>query len=148
MTDIVRKTVDNSVNRLINEFGSDTTNWKWGNMHKLSLDHPLGTVNILNKVFRLNRGPLKIGGSTYTISPYNYRFKEAFRSVFGSSHRHIYSTADWDASCTVIPTGNSGIPASKFYCDQTQLYISGQYHGEYFSADSVRKHEKFRLILK
>jgi len=108
----------------------------------------MGKVNILNKVFHLNRSPLKVGGSRYTISPYNYSFKDAFKSVFGSSHRHIYSIDDWDASCTVIPTGNSGEPASKFYCDQTRLYINGQYHGEYFSDDSVKKHEKFKLILK
>jgi penicillin amidase len=148
MTDIVRKTLGNSVNGLIADYGADTTNWKWGNIHTLSLQHPLGKVNILNKVFKLNRGPMKVGGSSYTISPYNYTLKEAFRSVFGSSQRHIYNLADWDASYTVIPTGNSGVPASKFYCDQTQLYINGQYHQEYFSGDSVKGHEKYQLILK
>ncbi len=79
---------------------------------------------------------------------YTYPFNEPFKSIFGSSQRHIYNVADWDASRTVIPTGNSGEPASKFYCDQTQLYVNGQYHGEYFSDDSVKKHEKFKLILK
>jgi penicillin amidase len=148
MTDIVRKTLGKSVQWLTTNYSADTANWKWGNMHTLTLEHPLGKVNILNKVFHLNRGPLKVGGSSYTISPYYYPFSKAFKSNFGSSQRHIFSIADWDASYTVIPTGNSGIPSSKYYCDQTQMYINGQYHGEYFSDDSVKKHEKYKLILK
>ena len=148
MTDIVRKTLSNSVEFLTANFGTDTVKWKLGNFHALSLEHPLGTINILNKIFHLNRGPLEVGGSTYTISRYSYPFNEPFKCNFGSSQRHIYNVADWDASRTVIPTGNSGEPASKFYCDQTQMYVNGQYHGEYFSDDSVKKHEKFKLILK
>jgi penicillin amidase len=148
MTDIVRKTMGNSIDKLIADYGADTTDWKWGSMHTLSLEHPLGKVKILNKVFHLNRSQIKVGGSKYTISPYNYTFKDAFKSVFGSSQRHVYSIDDWDGSYTVIPTGNSGEPASKFYCDQTQMYINGQYHAEYFSDDSVKKHEKFNLVLK
>jgi penicillin amidase len=148
MTDIVRKTLGKSVEWLTAKYGADTANWKLGNFHALTLEHPLGKVNILNSIFHLNRGPLKVGGSTYTISRYSYPFKEAFKCNFGSSQRHIFSIADWDASFTVIPTGNSGVSTSKFYCDQTQLYINGQYHGEYFSDDIVKKHEKYKLTLK
>jgi penicillin G amidase len=148
MTDIVRRTLSNSVEFLTSNFGTDTAKWKLGNFHALSLEHPLGTINILNKIFHLNRGPLEVGGSTYTISRYSYSFNEPFKCNFGSSQRHIFNVADWDASSTVIPTGNSGEPASNFYCDQTQMYVNGQYHGEYFSDDSVKKHEKFKLILK
>ncbi len=137
-----------SVERLMANSGADTANWKWGNMHTLNLEHPLGKVNILNKVFHLNRSSIKVGGLSTTISPYSYSFKEAFKSNFGSSQRHIYSIADWDASCTVIPTGNSGMSSSKYYCDQTQMYINGQYHSEYFSDDNVKNHEKYKLILK
>jgi penicillin G amidase len=148
MTDIVRRTLGKSIEWLTTNFGADTANWKWGDLHTLTLEHPLGKVNILNKLFHLNRGPLKVGGSSTTISAYSYPFSKPFKSNVGSSHRHIFNLADWDSSCTVIPTGNSGVSSSKFYCDQTQLYINGQYHGEYFSDDSVKKHEKYKLTLK
>ncbi len=68
MTDIVRKTLSNSVECLTSEYGPDTVKWRWGNFHALCPEHPLGTINILNKIFHLNRGPLEVGGSTYTIS--------------------------------------------------------------------------------
>jgi penicillin amidase len=148
MTDIVRNTLSYSVEWLNSKYGTDTVNWKLGNFHALNLEHPLGQINILNKIFNLNRGPLKVGGSTYTVSRYSYPFDRPFKCNFGSSQRHIFNFADWDASLTVIPTGNSGVPASKFYCDQTQLYVDGQYHGEYFSDDMVKKNEKYKLILK
>lgn len=148
MTDIVRKTLGNSIQWLAANYGSDTTNWKWGNIHTLSLEHPMGKVNVLNKVFHLNRGPKRVDGSASTITNYYYFFNEAFKSKFGPSLRHIYNLAEWDSSYTIIPTGNSGISTSKFYCDQTQLYIDGRYHGEYFSEDSVKKHEIYKLILK
>jgi penicillin G amidase len=148
MTDIVRKTLGRSVEWLTTKFGTDTVKWKLGNIHALTLEHPLGKVNILNKVFHLNRGPLEVGGSTYTISRYSYPFKDPFNCHFGASQRHIYNLANWDSSYTVIPTGNSGISSSKYYCDQTQMYVNGQYHGEYFSDGNVKKHEKYKLILK
>lgn len=148
MTDIVRKTMDISIQWLTDNYGSDTTNWKWGNIHTLILEHPLGQVNILNKIFKLNRGPFRVGGSSSTISRYYYFFKEPFKCKFSASLRHIYNIADWDASNTVIPTGNSGVSTSKFYCNQTSLYINDEYHGEYFSDESVKKHEKYKLILR
>jgi penicillin G amidase len=106
------------------------------------LEHPSGKVNFLNKIFKLNRGPIKIGGSSYNISPYYYWFKNPFKSDFGSSQRHIYNLANLDSSYTVIPTGNSGMSSSKYYCDQTKMYVNGQYHGECFSDGKVKKHEK------
>jgi penicillin G amidase len=147
MTDIVRKTLGRSVEWLTTKFGTDTIKWKFGNIHTLTLEHPLGKVNILNKIFHLNRS-LEVGGSTYTISRYTYSFKDPFKCNFGASQRHIYNLANWDSSYTVIPTGNSGMSSSKYYCDQTQMYVNGQYHGEYFSDDNVKKHEKYKLILK
>ena len=148
MTDIVRKSLRGSVDWLTSACGSDTAKWKWGNIHTLTLAHPLGSVAILDKLFHLNRGPIRVGGSSHTVSPYSYPFANPFKADHGSSHRHIYSIADWDSSYTVIPTGNSGIPASKFYCNQTNMYINGIYHGEYFSDASVKKHGLYTLVLK
>jgi penicillin amidase len=104
--------------------GSDPVSWEWGKLHRLVLVHPLSSVNILDKVFNLNRGPFPVGGSFHTVSPYSYENNAPFDADHGSSHRHIFDLGNWDNSLTVIPTGNSGIPASKHYCDQTDLYIS------------------------
>ena len=56
----------------------------------------------------------------------------------GASERHIFNTANWDESFTVIPTGASGIPASEFYLSQTKSYLEGKFYKDAFSEKAVR----------
>lgn len=125
--------------------GNDPEKWAWGNIHQLVLAHPLATVKILDRVFSLNRGPFPVGGSFHTVSPYSYETNKSFTANNGSSHRHIFDLSNWDNSLTVIPTGNSGIPASEHYCDQTDLYVNGKYHADYFSREKIVAHAKYHM---
>jgi penicillin amidase len=130
---------------LVTKLGSDSDSWEWGKLHHLELAHPLSTVKILDKIFSLNRGPYSVGGSFHTVSPYSYDNNKPFDAIHGSSHRHIFDLSNWDNSLTVIPTGNSGIPASRHYCDQTELYINGNYHADYFSKEKVVANAKYHM---
>ncbi len=125
--------------------GSDPDAWEWGNLHHLVLAHPLSSVKILDQVFSLNRGPFPVGGSFHTVSPYSYDNNKPFDANHGSSHRHIFDVSNWDNSLTVIPTGNSGIPASRHYCDQTERYLNGQYHTDYFTKDKFMSNAKYHM---
>ena len=111
------------------------------------LKHPLGEVAILNKIVGLNRGPYAVGGSFHTVSPYSYDVGENFISDNGASHRHIYTTSDWDKSQTVIPTGNSGQPGSEFYCNQTEMYLNNIYHSDGVSKNAVEKKAMYTMKL-
>jgi penicillin G amidase len=144
-SDILLKSFKETVDSLTNEFGPDVSQWQWGKLHQLTLAHPLSKVAILNKMLKLNRGPFPVGGSFHTVSPYSYPFEKPFLCDHGSSHRHIFDVSNWDNSLTVIPTGNSGIPASPNYCDQTQLYINGQYHPDPFSRQAVEAITMYRM---
>ena len=148
MNDIVKLSLKHSIQWLTAQYGSDTANWTWGKVHTLTLAHPLGSVKILDRVFHFNRNNISVGGSWHTVSPYTYPISKPFEADHGSSQRHIFSLAEWDSSYTVIPTGNSGIPATSGYCNQTRRYIDGIYHGEYFSEGMVKAHGKQTLVLK
>jgi penicillin amidase len=137
--DTVRASFKDAVARLKTEMGNDPAKWQWGDIHQLTLEHPLGSVNILDRVFNLNRGPFPIGGSSHTVSPYMYKYAEPFDVYHGASQRHIYSLADWNASLSIIPTGISGVPASPYYCDQTEKYLTNQYRHDYVSRNLVEK---------
>ncbi len=63
----------------------------------------------------------------------------------GASQRHIYSLSNWDDSFSVIPTGISGIPGSKHYCDQTGLYVNGKYHNDIFSKELIEKNAEYKM---
>ena len=146
--DIVQKSFRDSVKWLKEKLGGDPSKWEWGNIHQLTLEHPLGSVKILDQVFKFNRGPYSVGGSSHTLCPYQYKLSDPFKVVHGASHRHIYSLANWDESLSVIPTGNSGIPASKHYCDQTKLYVNNEYHSDYITRDLIEKNAKYMSQLK
>ncbi|MCD6597077.1 MAG: penicillin acylase family protein, partial [Bacteroidales bacterium] len=97
-----------------------------------------------DKVFGFNRGAYRVGGSFHTVNP----FSPENNAVHAASQRHVFSTANWDESITIIPTGESGIPASKFYCDQTELYLKNQYHSDPFSRNEVENHARFIAVFK
>ncbi len=147
-TDIVQKSFKETVAYLRENHGSNTDKWQWGQIHRLTLGHPLGSVKVLDWLFGFNSGPYEVGGSSHTVCPYSYPESEPFDVTWGASHRHIYSLADWDESLTIIPTGVSGIPASPHYCDQTRLYIENEYHPDYFSRKMVEKNAKYRMIIR
>jgi penicillin amidase len=143
----VRTSFRETIGKLQADLGDNPGNWQWGKIHQLVLGHPLGRVKLLDKLFHFNRGPFGVGGSFHTVCPYTYSFKNPFISDYGASHRHIYSTANWDESQTVIPTGISGIPASPYYCDQTELYIGNKYHDDYMSKEPVIKSARYTMII-
>ncbi|MCK7537493.1 MAG: penicillin acylase family protein [Marinilabiliales bacterium] len=64
------------------------------------------------------------------------------RSNNGASERHIFNTADWDKSLTVIPTGTSGIPGSPFYLSQTETYVNNGFYSDPFTDRSRGGSEK------
>jgi penicillin amidase len=144
-TDMIACAFSKAVSVIAEAQGKDPGTWQWGKMHRLVLAHPLASVKILDRVFRLNRGPFAVGGSFHTVSPYSYNNNKPFDANHGASHRHIFDLGNWDNSLTVIPTGISGIPASKHYCDQTELYVNGKYHPDYFTMEKVIANAKYKM---
>jgi len=146
--DNIRSAFQQAVDTLASLYGNEPADWQWGDLHQVALIHPLGGVNILNRLFKINRGPYPVGGSFHTVCPYSYPMGSSFIANHGASERHIFNTADWDASLTVIPTGISGVPASDHYLDQTGLYVHNRYHRDHFSQDAVEAHKKYRAIFR
>ncbi len=145
LPDVIVKSYKETIADLKAELGSDTEKWQWGKLHTFTISHPLGVVKMLDKAFHLNRGPFEMKGSYHTVGPYSYSYNNLYKVNHGASHRHIFDAGDWDASKTVIPTGTSGIPASPFYLDQTEMYLNNQYHADPFSKVEVEKAAKFRM---
>ncbi|MDF1546945.1 MAG: penicillin acylase family protein, partial [Bacteroidales bacterium] len=145
--EIVEMSFKDALDSLKNKLGAKPQFWQWGNIHTITLKHPLGKVAVLDFGFNLNRGPFPVGGSYHTVSPFAYSFNNLFDVIHGASHKHIFSTADWDESLTVIPTGISGIPSSPYYCDQTEMYLKNEFHPDYFDIGKIEKNTSFRLTL-
>ncbi|MFO7922321.1 MAG: penicillin acylase family protein [Bacteroidales bacterium] len=144
-TDLVHKSFYESIEWIEHNHGVTPGRWAWGDVHKMTLTHPMGSVKMLDRVFNMNRGPWSPGGSFHTVCPYSYDFTNPFVINHGASQRHIFSTADWDSSFSVIPTGTSGIPASDHYCDQTDLYVNNRFRSDAFSEVEVENAAVYRM---
>jgi penicillin amidase len=147
-TDMVHKSFREAVAGLAGDFGGNPEHWEYGRMHKLHIEHPMGRVTLLDRLFKFNRGPFEVGGSHYTVCPFYGRGDNPEKVVFGASHRHIYSTANWDDSLSVIPTGTSGIPASPHYCDQTGMFLDNEYHSDYMDRELIEKNAKYKMVIR
>jgi penicillin amidase len=144
--ELIRNSFDQTVDTLSEIMGKRPEKWEWGRIHQLELKHPIGAeVPIIDLLFNMNRGPFEVGGSFHTVCPYSYSFRDPFSVNHGASHRHVYSTADWDQSRTIIPTGTSGIPASEHYCDQTERYINKAYRRDVVSKQRVEQKARYRM---
>lgn len=145
MKDILEISFRETIGELSSTLSDNPDGWQWGSVHTFTLSHPLSSVKILDRFFKLNRGPFPVPGSFHTVAPYSYPYRKPYDVNHGASQRHIYVVGKWDMSKTVIPTGNSGIPSSPHYCDQTLLYLKGIYHDDPFSKEAVELKSKFRM---
>lgn len=148
LEDMIQVSFKDAIAELIDKYGNNLEDWQWSKVHGLVLEHPMGGVKLLDKIFNFNRGPYPVGGGSHTVSPYRYDRSNPFIANYGASHRHIYDTSNWDNSLSIIPTGISGIPASKHYCDQTQSYVDNEYRNDYISRDLVEKSAKYIQVFK
>jgi penicillin amidase len=142
-SDNIRQAFIAAIDSLTIIAGEDMNTWKWGDIHTLTIEHPMGGVDIVNKLFSPNLGPYAVGGGFHTVAPYSYPLGSGYDVNHGASERHVFSLANWDDSKTVIPTGTSGIPASPYYGNQTEMYINFKYHDDKFSKGAVEKRTKY-----
>jgi penicillin amidase len=128
--------------------GSDPGNWEWGKIHQLSINHPMGSVKILDRIFGLNKGPFPVGGSFHTVNPKAYSFHNPYAVVHGASQRHIFNMGDLKESYVVIPTGASGVPASKYYLDQTEMFIKNEYRKDLWLKEDIISAARYHTVFK
>jgi penicillin G amidase len=126
--------------------GADPDTWKWGEIHQLGIKHPMGSVKILDRIFGLNKGPFPVGGSFHTVNPKAYSFHNPYAVLHGASQRHIFNMGNMKESYVVIPTGTSGIPASKYYVNQIEMFINNQYKKDLWLKQDVMAGAKYHAI--
>ncbi len=148
LQDNIREAFTQTVDSLVTLYGNEPETWKWGEAHRVSFLHPLGSVNIVERLFKVNRSGFSVGGSSHTVCPYSYPLGSSFIADHGASQRHIFDPADWDRSFTVIPTGISGVPASPHYMDQTRLYLPNRYHADPFSRKAVEAQAVYEAVFR
>ncbi len=135
---IVSAALKKSVKELKEKLGSDTDSWQWGRLHYIEYRHPIGEVKPLNLYF--NIGPLPAPGEAHLINRLKSKIgRHDYRVVSVPSHRRLIDYSDLSTSISILPSGNSGNPASPHYDDQVKRYLKGVYRPINFTLEQVKK---------
>jgi len=144
MEELVISSMQQALDRLVENRGTEAIEWRWEQLHTLTLEAPLFseaaktedapkalqlvTDNILNK------GPFPVGGHAQSLYNGEYLWMDPFSMVLGPSIRRIVDFSDLRSTLSIMPTGQSGNPISEYYGDQTESWLNGEY--KFFYQDS------------
>lgn len=144
-TGVLRRALRAAIDDLTATAGDDLTGWAWGAVHTMTFSHPLGSIGPLAPIF--NRGPYEAGGNWNTVNSGAYLPEEAYRMSLGPAYRIIVDVGAWEATRSIIPTGQSGQPFSPHYDDQIEPWLAVEYHSLPFSPIPVREAARHTLTL-
>jgi penicillin amidase len=96
----------------------------WGELHRLRFAHPLAEIPGLEEMFVA--ADLPWGGDEMTLAQGGIDGTRGFTAAVVPSWRVVWDLGDPDGSAAVLPTGNSGNPASPHWADQVALYAAGR----------------------
>jgi len=121
----------------------------WGEIHTLSMRHPLAMIPLLGDWLGLTHGPVPWSGTAGTLcASFNRHVDEGkFESVAGPSWRFVIDFANVDSVTMVLPAGNSGNPMSPHFFDFHEMWKSGNYWVVPFTYEKVKQRAASSLTL-
>ncbi len=112
-------------------------------MHKLDYSHPLGSSRWSSRLF--NRGPYPFQGDSETVNHSGFSYLRPFNVTSTASWRAVMDVSNWDASVSVLASGQSGHPLSANYDDQIDLFRRGELKPMIFSRGKVQQSARSTL---
>ncbi len=143
---IINQSFNNAIKDLESSLGTDLDTWKWGSVHSLTHNHPLGILPVVGKYFKV--GPLAINGGRETVNNLDFKIDSSgrYQVSYGPALRRIIDFADTEHSQSVLPTGQSGNIMSPFYQDQAKMFAEGGSRPELMKRTEIEKNKIGKLI--
>lgn len=120
---IIRRSMREAAADLRGRFGTGTKNWRWGDLHTVTLQHPFGLRRPLDRVFSI--GPYPYGGGATTLVSGEYSYRSPFDVTVGASFRQVVEFSRPSETRRVLPGGQSGQVLHRHYDDQVHLWLHG-----------------------
>jgi penicillin amidase len=134
---------------LAERLGDDPRQWRWGDLHTLTLRHAsYGTSGIGPVEWLFNSGPYPVAGGGGIVNATAWDAQAGYQVTALPSMRMIVDLADLDNSRWVQLTGNSGHAFDEHYTDQFELWRTGRYLPMPFNRDTVRDKARHILLLR
>ncbi|ABD55244.1 penicillin acylase family protein [Jannaschia sp. CCS1] len=125
--DMAALALDEALQQLSEEYGSDIESWRWGAAHEAVHEHPvLGETRLFSWIVNI-RQATSGGDFTLNRAATPGDGPEPYINTHGAGYRGVYDFADPDSSVFIIATGQSGHPLSRHYDDMGDLWRRGEY---------------------
>lgn len=148
-SDIIQKSLSQAFASLENDLGKDPSDWTWDKVHTLEHGHPIGQAGGLLRSF-FNVGPFPIHGSREVINNlgFGYNATGYYEVGSGPSTRRVVDFSDIENSISILPTGQSGNPFSKYYQDQAEMYVKGEFRKMLMNRTAIIENADSKLVLR
>lgn len=146
--DILAAAMTDAHANLVERFGSDPSDWRWGALHTVEFRNgTLGESGIAPIEALFNRGPFEVGGGTSLVNAMSWSPVDGFEVIAIPSMRMVVDLADFDASTAIHSTGQSGHAFHSRYTDMTEMWAAGETLPMRWSEEAVRTDSQGVLIL-
>lgn len=133
--------------RAVELAGADPAGWKWGDLHRVTIAHPLAATNpAIARAFPKIEGG-RSGGDGTTPMARGFNSQRGFNVSHGASYLFVADVGAWDNSRFLLLPGQSADPRSPRYRDFYPKWLAGDMQPLWFSRKAVDRHVVARTII-
>lgn len=116
--------------------GDDPTGWRWGDLHRVEIAHPLSSIPAVADAYPAIGGG-RSGGDAATVKVRGTPPEGGWNVRHGASFLFAADVGDWDRGTYLLLPGQSLDPASPHYRDFYESWLAGEMRPIRFSRDAV-----------
>lgn len=126
--------------------GADPAGWRWGDLHRVAITHPLAMLPRIAAAFPAIDGG-RSGGDGSTPMARGLNVRRGYGVTHGASYLQVIDVGGWDNSRFLLLPGQSADPRSPQYRDFYDRWLAGDMQPLWFSRAAVDAHAARRLLL-
>lgn len=132
--------------RAVEVAGPDPAQWRWGDIHRVRIAHPLSMMPGIAAAFPAIEGG-RSGGDGTTPMARGFNARRGFDVSHGASYLFVADVGQWDNSRFLLLPGQSGDPRSPRYADFYPPWLAGRMQPMWFSRKAVDRNAAGRTLL-
>ncbi|MCI4591798.1 penicillin acylase family protein [Sphingobium sp. BYY-5] len=132
--------------KALEQGGADPAQWRWGDLHRVTIAHPLSSLPGIAAAFPKIEGG-RSGGDGYTPMARGFNAKRGYQVSHGASYLLVADVGAWDNSRFLLLPGQSNDPRSPRYRDFYPRWLAGAMQPLWFSPEAVERHAAERTVL-
>ena len=144
---VLRSAVERSLALLRDRLGSDLAAWRWGDLHRQPMPHPLAAIPALGKRFSIPARAWPGDVNTVWQGGYTVHAGPDATGGFTPVYRQVIDLGRWDRSSFQLPAGNSGIPGDPHYDDCVEEFFEGRQRPLLYSREAINRNAEATLDL-